>query len=363
LEAAVVEMKKEELSRLTCSVPAKCCEPRLGLTEIQAEKVVFCVQLVEFEKGKEQWAMTSEDKLRFAASRKDMGAKLFKSKRFELALEKYKKVIDTLAHNDKFSEEQKMRAAELKHASELNKAACYLQLGDPTNALCICNSILKDDRHNIKALFRRAKAHFERAENVEAIKDLEHLLELDPGNAEAKAMLPNVKRAQKLADKESKSTFAKMCQGFGKLGSGRENKKPTEKESAPEPVEERNFDVASVTFRMERKTQEGESLCVVGAPEALGSWDMAKAVPLVWQAPKRDLEAMMQGKPQPESHVWEVCMDLPVAEGRVEYKYALRGRGGDQLEEGDKHVLQLGGMGGSRCRCADEWRRGPSSAN
>jgi len=362
LECAAAEMKKEERAVVTCSVPSKCCEVRLGLSQIQAEKVVFIVELVEFEKGRDQWSMSNEEKVGFAAARKDVGAKLFKNKRFELALEKYKKVIEILAHTDKFTEEQKRKAAELKRTSELNKAACYLQLGDPTNALSVCNSILKDDRLNIKALFRRAKAHFERSEHVEAIQDLDRVLGLDPGNADAKALLPHVKRAQKLADKESKSTFAKMCQGFGKLNAGKENKKPETKDPPPEePVEERNLDLASVTFRIDRRTQEGETLCVFGATEALGAWDIDKAVPLVRQAAKRDLEAMMAGKPQPECNVWEVCIDLPVAEGRVEYKYAVRGQDGEKLdEEGDKHVLQLAGMGGARCRCADEWRKGPS---
>mmetsp|Transcript_82584 Transcript_82584/g.246261 ORF Transcript_82584/g.246261 Transcript_82584/m.246261 type:complete len:671 (+) Transcript_82584:51-2063(+) len=356
LECAAAEMKKDERSLVTCTVPSKCREARLGLTDIKAEKVVFSVELVDFEKGRDQWSMSSEEKVAQAMARKDVGAKLFKNKRFELALEKYKKVMEMLAHTDKFSEELKRKAAELKRTSELNKAACFLQLGDPTSALTVCNNVLKEDRNNIKAIFRRAKAHFERSEHMEAQQDLERVMELDPGNAEAKALLPHVKRAQKLADKESKSTFAKMCKGFGKLNSGKENKKP-EPEKPEEPVEETNMDVSAVTFRIDHKTVEGESLHVVGSIDSLGAWDNARALPLVRQPAKRNLEALMAGKPQPECHVWEASIDIPVAEGRVEYRYVLRGPSGEKVEDGDKHILQLAGMGGSRCRCADFWRK------
>lgn len=360
LECAVAEMKKDERSLVTCTTPSKCCEARLGLSEIKAEKVVFSIELIEFEKGRDQWSMANEEKVAFAASRKDVGAKLFKNKRFELALEKYKKVIEMLAHTDKFSEELKRKTVELKRTCELNKAACFLQLGDPTSALTVCNSVLREDRNNIKAIFRRAKAHFERSEHVEAQQDLERVLELDPGNSDAKALLPHVKRAQKLADKESKSTFAKMCKGFGKVGFGKENKKPETSPAQEEPAEERNMDVAAVTFRIDHKIAEEESLHVVGSIEALGAWETARALPLVRQPAKRNLEALMAGKPQPECHVWEACIDIPVSEGRVEYKYVLRGPTGDKQEEGDKHILQLAGMGGSRCRCADFWRKNPS---
>jgi len=359
LECAAAEMKKDERSLVTCTAMSKCCEPRLGLSEIKAEKVVFSLELVEFEKGRDQWSMGNEEKVAMAAARKDVGAKLFKNKRFELALEKYKKVTEMLAHTDKFSDELKQRSAELKRTSELNKAACFLQLGDPTSALSVCNNVLKEDRNNIKAIFRRAKAHYERTEHMEAQHDLERVLELDPGNSEAKALLPHVKRAQKLADKESQSTFAKMCKGFGKLDTGKENKKPEEKPAPEEPTEERNMDVAAVTFRIDHKTQEGESLHVAGSIDSLGAWEQSRAVPLVRLPAKRNLEALMAGKPQPECHVWEACLDIPVAEGRVEYKYVLRGPSGDKMEEGDNHVLQLAGMGGSRCRCADFWRKGP----
>jgi len=360
IECATAEMKKDERSVITCTAAAKCSEPRLGLANVEAEKVVFTLELVDFPKPKDLWSTPGFEKVAFAESRKNVGGKLFKGKRFELALDKYKKVIEFLAQTDRFTEEDKFKAAEIKRLSELNKAACYLQLGEPLNALLACNVVLKEDKYNVKALFRRARAHFERGEHVDATNDIERLLALDPGNSDAKALLPQVKRAQKAADKESKSTFAKMCTGFGKLGTEDPAKQPEKPAPKQEPIEERNLDMASVSFRIDHKTEEGESICVVGAAEALGNGDIAQGLPLVRQPPKRDLEAMMAGKPQPECHVWEANLEMPVALGRVEYKYAVQKPGGDELEGGDRHVLQLAGMGGARCRQADQWRSRPS---
>jgi len=238
-----------------------------------------------------------------------------------------------------------------------NKAACFLQLGDPTSALAILNTILKTDRNNVKALFRRAKAHHERGENVPAENDLERVLELDPKVTEAKTMLVQVRKAQKVADKESKDTFGKMCQGFGKLGR-KENVKP-KKEPAPskEPVEEPNKDIVSVTFRVEYKPEEGETVRVIGAPEALGAWDVEKGIPMRRQAPKQDWEALSRGKPPSECYLWDSgIVDIPEASGRTEYRYAVRGPNGDKIETGDMHILQLAGMGGSRVKSSDSWR-------
>mmetsp|Transcript_15389 Transcript_15389/g.33863 ORF Transcript_15389/g.33863 Transcript_15389/m.33863 type:complete len:672 (-) Transcript_15389:131-2146(-) len=363
LEGAAREMKRGERSIVTSTRPQQCCEASLGLSDIKAEKVVFVVELLDLDKGRDLWSMSGEEKVLTASARKEMGARLFKQKRFELALDKYKKVIELCNQTDKMSDECKAEAAELKRASELNKSACYLQLGDNMNALSTCNLILREDRFNVKALFRRGKAHHNRGEYVDAERDLEAVLALDSGNSEAKALLPHVRRAQKVADKESKSTYAKMCQGFGKLG--KENKQPQPQpsaETAAQSSETRNMDMVSCTFRIEHKTEPGESLCVVGAPDALGAWDLSRSVQMKRVTGKINYEALAVGKEQPPCHIWEVAVDLSQAEGRAEYKYVVRGPTGDRPEDGNKHAVQLGGMGGSRVRCSDEWRKAEGSS-
>jgi len=355
LEGVAVTMTKGECALLTCTAPGKVQEPKLGLADISASKVVLSLEMIDFVKGREQWALSDSDKVDLGQMRKEVGAMLFKAKRFELALAKYIKVSETIGSHDSFKGENKLRAVELKRVVELNKAACYLQINDPTHALTCCNAVLREDRNNVKALFRRAKAHFGRGEHVEAQADLERVLELDDGNAEARALLPHVKKAQRVADKASKNTFAKMCEGFGKIGSGREVKKEEPKpEQTPEPEE--RPDEVQVTFKIEYKPAEGETMHIVGAPDELGAWESSRAVAMR-KLPQPYIPPVGSGRAPPEFHHWEQVLFLNQEHGRFEYHYLIRGPKGEERVEGEKHKCDLTGMGGSRVKCTDSWRR------
>merc|ERR1712190_340515 len=140
-----------------------------------------------------------------------------------------------------------------------------------------------------------------------------------------------------------------MCQGFGKLGSGKENKQPEEKPVKEEPPEERPTHVV-VTFRIESNAlnlKEGDQLRVVGSPEVLGAWDNARSVAMTLLPPKWE-PPVGSGRVVPQKHIWEANIDVPQEEGRAEYKYLIRGPDGDRLEGGDSHKVNVDGMGGSR---------------
>eukprot|EP00928_Gymnodinium_smaydae_P080115 TRINITY_DN63894_c0_g1_i1.p1 TRINITY_DN63894_c0_g1~~TRINITY_DN63894_c0_g1_i1.p1 ORF type:complete len:661 (-),score=191.14 TRINITY_DN63894_c0_g1_i1:72-2054(-) len=354
LEGAVQSMAKDERALVTVKVVQKACEPKLGLEKVQAAKVVFTLVLKHFTKLPDMHSVSDTYKVEYAAQRKDVGAKLFKMQRWELALDKYKRILDLFRDMKKFNDDEKPKALELKRAAELNRAACFLKLDDFGSALTSCTNILKEDPTNVKALFRRAKAHYGRAEYTDAVRDLERLLEQEPTNADARALLPSAKKGQKAADKESRGTFSKMCQGFGKMGDIKPKvPPPPPKETVPEEPEQRQ-DIVVVNFRIEYKPQEGETVGIVGSAEALGSWDEAAGVkmrklPPKWEPPTGS------GRAPPEQHIWEAAVELPEAEGRVEYRYIIRGPGGDRLEPG-KHAVNLGGLGGSRQRLTDSWR-------
>jgi FK506-binding protein 4/5 len=359
LECAAVEMKLGERSIVTCSAPSKCTDDLIGISNFSSEKVVFTLEMLEFGKERELHSMGGEEKMLLGMRRKEQGGDLFKQKRFELALMKYEKVTKLMGQNDNMSKDCKARAADLKHTAEMNKVACYLQLGEPTKALAICNTILAADRNNAKALLRRAKAHFSRHEYVDAQRDLERHLELEPDSTEAKSLLPQVKRAQKVLDKESASAYKTMFENIGKVGFGKENKKPPPPPKKEEPEDEQSKDHVTVSFKLDHKIEPGEQIWVTGQPEGLGAWDASKGVQLKRTPGPPDYEAMALGKPPRETHLWEATTQLPVAEGRTEYHYVVKSSAGDRVE-GEKHVMQLAGMGGSRFRCADKWRDRPT---
>merc|ERR1712217_151838 len=132
--------------------------PQIGLEGLKAEKVVLTLVMPEFEKAKDTWNMSEEEKVEFGTARKDVGSTLFKRGRVALALQRYKKVGEMFSYIDNFKEENKAKAKDLKKACELNKAACYLKLQDYSEAKNACNAVLKDEKQNVKALYRQAQA-------------------------------------------------------------------------------------------------------------------------------------------------------------------------------------------------------------
>jgi len=213
LECAVANMRKGERALVTSTNSMLWRDTRLGLDALQADHISVVVRLQDFSDCQAPSAMSEGEKIEFAQQRKDVGASLIKQGRPAMALERYKKVTDIFDHAcvDSFKVLNRLRALELQRTCELNKAACFLKLGDFLGAKSSCDTVLKEDGTNVKALFRRATAHSERMENQEAMQDLARVLLIEPENSEAKQLLARVKRAQKEEDKRSQSMYAKMC--------------------------------------------------------------------------------------------------------------------------------------------------------
>jgi len=229
LERAVAEMKNGERAVVTCSRPDMCIEEQLGLKVVSAEKVVFTLELTEFEKPTDTWSMSEDEKIQFAAGRRTAGSDLFKTGRVVLALERYKKVIDLFNYVDNFNEENKKTAKDLKRLCELNSAACQLKLKDFTETKKLCSNVLKEESSNVKALFRRAQAELGLKDFAACIKDLKKVLDLDPQNKDARNLLKEANAGQREVDKQSKAMFTKMCGGLGKG-------------PIPEPHKDKRFD-------------------------------------------------------------------------------------------------------------------------
>mmetsp|Transcript_46290 Transcript_46290/g.91681 ORF Transcript_46290/g.91681 Transcript_46290/m.91681 type:complete len:569 (+) Transcript_46290:1-1707(+) len=216
LECAVVEMKKGERAVLTITKPELIREQKLGLQDVKADKVVLTVELEEFEKGKDTWSMSEDEKLEWAVSRKDRGSELLKAGRLAMALRRYKKVVDSFGYLDDMQEENKAKAKALKLACEANTVVVHLKLKDFVAAKAACNSVLKEDKQNIKALYRRAQAELGLKNFLECIGDCKKVVELDSQNKEARALLRQAQLAQREEDKKAKGLFANMCKALGR---------------------------------------------------------------------------------------------------------------------------------------------------
>jgi len=220
LEFAVAQMKKGERAVLTsnahCRSDFRLTEALLGVKG-DSEKVVLTLELQDFDKPKETYDMSEEEKLEFGAARKDVGATLFKAGRLTMALERYKKVVELFNYIDNFKDDgNKQKAKDLKKLSELNKAAVYLKLADFSEAKKACNTVLKDEGQNVKALYRCAQAELGLKNFGDCIHLCKKVVDADAQNKEARVLLKQAQAGQKEEDKQSKGLFANMCKALGK---------------------------------------------------------------------------------------------------------------------------------------------------
>lgn len=216
LELTILEMKEGEKAVMTCTTPQICLEEQLGLKSISAEKVLLTLELLEFEKGKDTWQMAEDEKLEFGMARKDLGSTLFRKGRYMLALGRYKKIVQLFNYIDSMTEENKVKAKDLKKTCNLNSAMVQLKLKDFAEAKITCDEVLKEDARNVKGLFRRAQANIGLKNFLDSMNDLKKLVAVDPQNKEARALYKEAQAGQKEEDKKSKGLFANMCKALGK---------------------------------------------------------------------------------------------------------------------------------------------------
>merc|ERR1712113_1382302 len=76
--------------------------------------------------------------------------------------------------------------------------------------------VLKDDRHNVKAMYRRAQAEHGLKNFAECIRDCKSIVEVDSQNRDARALLKQAVAGQKEVDKQAKELYQSMCKALGK---------------------------------------------------------------------------------------------------------------------------------------------------
>merc|ERR1712048_888613 len=227
-----------------------------GLNSVSATKVLLTLEMQDFEKGKETYSLSEEEKVTYSSERKEMGSKLFRKGRIDLAMERYKKVIDLFSYIDSYKEDNKIKAKDLKKTCQLNRAACQLKIHEYFAAKTSCNDALQEDSQNVKALFRRAQAELGLKNFLECMTDLKKLIELDPQNKEARSLYKQAQVAQKEEDKKSKGLFTKMCSGFGR---GPIPTPSREKRKRPEDENAEAMEIDAATKDGEAAAKDGEA--------------------------------------------------------------------------------------------------------
>ncbi|KAI5625201.1 AH receptor-interacting protein [Silurus asotus] len=190
------------------------------LEELQAnpQPLVFTIELLEvlspgsFEL--ETWAMTDEEKLAAVPQIHEEGNALFKQGDVQRAADKYYNAIACLKNlqmKEQPGDEPWIKLDLMITPLLLNYCQCKLILGQYYEVLDHCSSLLNKYEDNVKAYFKRGKAHAAVWNEVEARADFEKVLALDPslGPAVAKEIRAMEDRIRE-KKKEEKGRFKNL---------------------------------------------------------------------------------------------------------------------------------------------------------
>lgn len=147
----------------------------------------FVIELLKVENTgeyeEESWQMTEEQKLKSVPYLREEGNNLYRKHQYAAAADKYAQAIgylEQLMLKEKPRDVEWTELNKLKLPLLLNYAQCKLQTEEYYEVIEHCTTVLESDPDNIKALFRRGKAHAKVWNVNEAKADLGRVLQLDP---------------------------------------------------------------------------------------------------------------------------------------------------------------------------------------
>ena len=146
-----------------------------------------------------------EECLTRATSLKEEGNSAIKVGNWTEAKEKYEAGIKLLDDHKSIGSDVVNSCLSSLHS---NNAMACLKVGSYKNAIDSSNFVLKLDKDNVKALFRRGSAYLQQHSFDEAKQDFQKVLELDPANAAAKKELVSLVKQKKEYKEKEKSSFS-----------------------------------------------------------------------------------------------------------------------------------------------------------
>ena len=154
------------------------------------------------------WALSRPEMLEEVPKLKEKGNALYRSGNHDGAANAYHKALDCLEHlslNEQPQSKEWRAFEEMKVPLLLNYAQCKLLFGEYTEVVTHTTTVLEFDQDNVKALFRRAKAHAGLWNLAEAERDFERAVKLDPSLAgAAKKVLTKLKEGIQANEEEQR---------------------------------------------------------------------------------------------------------------------------------------------------------------
>ncbi|XP_003227131.2 aryl-hydrocarbon-interacting protein-like 1 [Anolis carolinensis] len=164
------------------------------LDELQRtpQPLIFIMELFKVEDPtsykRDTWAMSNDEKLLAVPKLHTEGNRLVLSRKFKEAAEKYQEAVICLRNvqsKEKPWEEDWLKLENLITPLVLNYCQCQLELGEYYEVLEHTTDLLQKNNKNVKAYFKRAKAHAAVWNEKEARMDFARVAQLDPSLAAA----------------------------------------------------------------------------------------------------------------------------------------------------------------------------------
>ena len=162
LEAVLKLMKKNELAEATIAPGAwafdDAAAAALGDARLSGAPLEARVFVDDFEEPPNAWDLDAAAKLVEADAIRARGNALFQRGDYARAVRRYAKALSYVGADHDLTDEQKRAQRERRASIHLNRAACYLKLGDYAAAVRDCDRVLEGDATNVKALYRKGHA-------------------------------------------------------------------------------------------------------------------------------------------------------------------------------------------------------------
>lgn len=222
LDRAVQGMKAKE-SAMVIIDPKHAFEsaPDLLTKEMESKglsqdsRVLMELTLLSFEKAKDVWSMSEEEKLEEMRARKQIGNELFKKRRYPAAKKSYDRAVAFFdSPTSDLDPNVKSKINELLVQCHINLAVCLDRMGDISKVMTHCKKALEIAPSNVKALYRQGCAYLAMDDFYNARSTLKHALQLSPNNIDVRKKLKEVKSKQLAQDAADKKLYSNL---FGRL--------------------------------------------------------------------------------------------------------------------------------------------------
>lgn len=181
-------------------------------------KILIELTMTKFEKSKDVWSMSLDEKVEEMNIRKQRGNELFKAGRYATAKKSYDRAVAFFdSPSAELSPDLKAKVNELLVQCHLNLAVCLNKLGDIQKVMVHCKKALEIQPANVKALYHQGCAYLALEDYYNANSSLKYALDLAPKNIDVRRKLKELKEKRLKQDAEDKRLYSNLFGRMSKL--------------------------------------------------------------------------------------------------------------------------------------------------